>query len=383
MTNATTELKTQTFSPSKLVNVWWRGNLDYWNGVINRRATLPEVWLDGLRWAYLMNRRRTPTWATPNVVVLENAFARLRDFSPAAQSGQVPTLVFPPQAGHHSCIVDYSPEQSQIRMIQDSGLTSVYSLDWIGATQATKDTSVDDYLRFIDAAVEHIGGKANLIGDCQGGWLATVYAALYPDKVNTLTVAGAPIDYHIGNPQVVQAMKYSAPFGNLALFKALVASGGGVLRGQYMLQAFKLMQPTNELERQLALAANLHDPDFVANYHRFEDWFKFTQDIPGNFYLWTVEHLFRNNGLIKGEVEIGGRLVDLSQIDCPLFLLGGEIDHITLPEQCLALGDYVSTPQTSITRHIAPGGHIGLFIGKKSLKDYWSKMMAQVYRLSV
>jgi poly(3-hydroxybutyrate) depolymerase len=34
----------------------------------------------------------------------------------------------------------------------------------------------------------------NLIGDCQGGWLATVYAALRPEPINTLTIAGAPID---------------------------------------------------------------------------------------------------------------------------------------------------------------------------------------------
>ena len=47
-------------------------------------------------------------------------------------------------------------------------------------------------------AVERIGAPVNLVGDCQGGWLAAIYAALHPGRVHTLTVAGAPIDFHAG-----------------------------------------------------------------------------------------------------------------------------------------------------------------------------------------
>ena len=47
-------------------------------------------------------------------------------------------------------------------------------------------------------AVQTIGGRVNLVGDCQGGWLAVIYAALHPDQVNTITIGGAPIDTHIG-----------------------------------------------------------------------------------------------------------------------------------------------------------------------------------------
>ena len=88
--------------------------------------------------------------------------------------------MLPPQAGHDSCIVDYSAEQSQMRTIIAAGLTRAYSLDWIGATDATKDAGIDDYLQVIDQSIDHLGGTVNLIGDCQGGWLATIYAALRP-----------------------------------------------------------------------------------------------------------------------------------------------------------------------------------------------------------
>jgi len=116
--------------------------------------------------------------------------ARLRDFTDGYTDDVVPTLVLPPQAGHDSCIVDFSPRQSQMQVIRAAGLTRAYALDWIGATQATKDTTVDDYLRVIAEAIAHVGGPVNLVGDCQGGWLATIYAALRPEDVHTLSIAG-------------------------------------------------------------------------------------------------------------------------------------------------------------------------------------------------
>jgi hypothetical protein len=44
----------------------------------------------------------------------------------------------------------------------------------------------------------------------------------------------------------------------------------------------------------------------------FEDWLKHTQDIPGALYLWIIEHLFRDNELVSGSLEIGGRRVTLA-----------------------------------------------------------------------
>ena len=133
--------------------------------------------------------------------------------------GLVPTLVLPPQAGHDSCIVDYSPDQSQIGAILNSGLERALSLDWIGATSETADASIDDYLDAIDGAIDYCGGRVNLIGDCQGGWLATIYAALHPERVNTLTLAGAPIDFHAGEPVVHEVLRHLAPGGRPALLR--------------------------------------------------------------------------------------------------------------------------------------------------------------------
>jgi poly(3-hydroxybutyrate) depolymerase len=307
----------------------------------------------------------------------------LRDFSTSgSRVRMLPTLVLPPQAGHDSCIVDYSPQQSQMRTILDAGLSRAFTLDWIGASAQTRDATIDDYLDVVDRAVDHAGGRVNLIGDCQGGWLATIYAALFPERINTLTIAGAPIDFHAGEPVIGAVMERMAPGGDLSVYRALVAAGGGTLKGEHMLAGFILIKPDNEVARQAQLLANVHDPEHVARYREFEDWFKHTQDIPGAFYLWIVEHLFRDNELVRGELQVGGKRVDLASISCPLNLLGGAGDHITPPGQVFALAGAASTPEAEVTRRTTSGGHLGLFMGREALGEHWPPLLAEVARYS-
>jgi poly(3-hydroxyalkanoate) synthetase len=315
--------------------------------------------------------------------VFEAPVARLRDFSTSRSRSLIPTLVLPPQAGHDSCIVDYSPEQSQMRTILQSGCTRAYSLDWLGATPETADVSIDDYLAVVDHAVEHCGGRVNLIGDCQGGWLATIYAALAPERVNTLTLAGAPIDFHAGEPIIHEVIRHLAPHGDLRFYEALVAADGGVLKGEHMLAGFILIQPAAEIARQFELLANIGDPAYVARYREFEDWFKHTQDVPGQFYLWIVRNLFSDNALISGTLEVGEEKVDLGRIDMPLNLLAGATDHITPPDQVFALADHASTAADSITRHTSRGGHLGLFMSHEALREHWPRLLVNVHKRSL
>jgi poly(3-hydroxyalkanoate) synthetase len=353
------------------------GMADYWSGAIAEGRTPVDVSLDALRWWQLVAERRPPRWASRHVVVRRSPLTRLRDFTPKGAADVVPTLVLPPQAGHDSCIVDYSTAQSQMQTILAAGLECAYALDWVGVTQETKDATIADYLDEVRAAVDHAGGRVNLVGDCQGGWLAAIYAALHPEQVNTLTVAGAPIDFHAGDAIIHESVQALAD-DDLSFFHGLVASGNGVLKGEYLLGGFIVIKPENEVGKQLQLLAHVRDPRHVERYRAFEDWFKHTQDIAGPFYLWLVEHLFRDNELIRGELRIGDQPVDLGRIDCPVNLLAGGTDHITPPDQVFALGDAVATAPGLVTRRTTSGGHLGLFMGTEALRDHWPAVMASV-----
>jgi poly(3-hydroxybutyrate) depolymerase len=353
--------------------------VDYWSAAVADRRTPADVALDGLRWWQLMGDRRTPQWASPHRIVRHSRLTRLRDFTPARATDVVPTLVLPPQAGHDSCIVDYSTRQSQMQTILAAGLERLYALDWIGVTQETKDATVTDYLTEVHAAVKEAGDgeRVNLVGDCQGGWLAAIYAALHPDLVNTLTIAGAPIDFHAGDAVIHESVQTLSD-NDLSFFRALVAHGNGVLKGEFLLGGFIVMRPENEVGKHLQLLAHVRDARHVERYRAFEDWFKHTQDIAGPFYLWLVEHLFRDNELIRGALRIDDEAVDLGRIACPVNLLAGATDHITPPEQVFALAGAVSTPAEHITRRTTSGGHLGLFMGTEALRDQWPVVMASV-----
>src|SRR5512135_820577 len=105
-------------------------------------AKAVAVPVDTALWAHHTTNRKPPAWHSRNEVVLASPFALLRDFS-TGEDDVVPTLVFPPLAGHASCIID-KKGQSQIQLCIRQGLTRLYSFYWLSATRATKDTTEED-----------------------------------------------------------------------------------------------------------------------------------------------------------------------------------------------------------------------------------------------
>jgi poly(3-hydroxybutyrate) depolymerase len=124
-----------------------------------------------------------PVWATPNEVIYDLNTLRLRDFSDVAarsDSSIIPTVIDPPYAGHNSTIADYAQGQSVVETLRASGIRRLLCLDWKSATEEMKDYNIDIYLAELNAVVDDLGGRINLIGLCQGGWMAAMFAARYP-----------------------------------------------------------------------------------------------------------------------------------------------------------------------------------------------------------
>ena len=341
-----------------------------WQVTSHRMNFWTEVW-----------RRATPAWTSPNRVLLERPFARLRDFSEGETDG-LPVLLMPPQAGHASTIVDFSERQSQVQTLRRAGLPRVYVAEWLSATPATRDTGIEDYITFMHDAVREIGGPVHLVGDCQGGWQAAIYTALFPEDVRTLTLAGAPIDFQAGEGAIKKFVNVITGMGGMAFHRSLVAANGGVLPGWAMLRAFFLINPEQDFERYAALYAQLADPAFLQRHQSFETWFSHAQDIPGRFYLWLVENLFWRNRLVEGGLTVLGRPVDLKNITQPLALLAGSRDHITPAPQVFGILPHISTPLECVLELTADGGHLGLFMGSSPLDNEWPVVAAHLRRWS-
>jgi pimeloyl-ACP methyl ester carboxylesterase len=99
--------------------------------------------------------------------------------------------------------------------------------DWKSATDDMKYLEIDNYLADMIVAIDDLGGRVNLLGLCQGGWVAAMAAARFPEKVNSLALAGAPIDTDAGDGPI-KRMAHASPMSFYQ--ELLVALGGGLTK---------------------------------------------------------------------------------------------------------------------------------------------------------
>jgi poly(3-hydroxyalkanoate) synthetase len=240
--------------------------------------------------------------------------------------------------------------------------------DWKSATEDMKDLEIDNYLAELIVAIDDLGGRVNLIGLCQGGWVSAMIAARFPGKVNSLVLAGAPIDTDAGNGPI-KRMVHESP---ISFYEELVELGGGLMKGKFMLQGWKNMHPEQHyIQDHIDLYEHIDDPAYLAKEETFESWYENPIDLPGRWYLQVIKQLFKENQLAKGEFVGLGRKLSLRNITCPAYLLAGASDDITTPEQVLDAAKYLGTPRDRIVQKTVPGGHIGLFMGTHTLKEHW------------
>jgi poly(3-hydroxybutyrate) depolymerase len=309
-----------------------------------------------------------PKWATTNRVLLDLDTMRLREFG--AASGQI-VLVDAPYAGHSSSIADYAKGQSLVETLLAAGIGRVLAADWKPATPAMRDYDIDKYLAEINVVVDEMGGSAHLVGLCQGGWMSAMYAARFPHKVRSLVLAGAPIDTDAGDGPI-RKIAHSLP---MSFYEELVQAGGGRMLGKYMLAGWKSMHPEQQyVDKYLDLYRHIEDKCYVKRTEQFERWYENPIDLPGRYYLQAIQMLFKENRLAQGEFVALGRKLDLRSIRVPLYLLAGAEDDITTKDQVFNAAALVGTPAGEIVKKLVPGGHIGLFMGTRTLLEAWPEI---------
>lgn len=316
-----------------------------------------------------------PRLATTNRVRLDLRTMTLRDYGTPGSG--IPTLVNAPYAGHTAMIADYRTGQSLVETLLAHGVGHVALTDWKSATADMKDLEIDNYLAELLVAIDDLGGRVNLVGLCQGGWTSAMIAARFPDKVNALVLAGSPIDTDAGNGPI-RRLVHESP---LSFYEDLVALGGGLMQGRFMLQGWKNMHPVEHyVQDHVDLYEHIDDPQYLAKEEAFESWYENPIDLPGRWYLQVIAQLFQENRLAKGKFIGLGRTLSLRDIGCPAYLLAGAADDITTPEQVLDTRKYIGTPVHRIVSKTVPGGHIGLFMGARTLKEHWPEIARWIAR---
>ena len=80
-----------------------------------------------------------------------------------------------------------------------------------------------------------------------------------------------------------------------------------------------------------------------------------------------IKDCYQGNKLVKGEMKIGDRVVNLKNITMPLLNIYASGDHLVPPAATKPLNDLVGSTDKSLYEF--KGGHIGVFVGAKSQKE--------------
>jgi poly(3-hydroxyalkanoate) synthetase len=307
-------------------------------------------------------------WTTANIVALELPTMRLRDFSIDAKDA--PTLICGPFALHGANIADFAHQHSLVEALLAAGIGHLLLTDWRSATAEMRFFSIDTYLADLNVAVDHMGGNVDLIGICQGGWMALIYAGRFPQKVRRLVIAGAPVDLAVDS-----AISIAAKTVPLSVFEDLVALGESRLLGQRMLGLWGWRElDSAAIQEILQLPGDEESRLAQAREARFRVWNATTVDLPGTYYLEVVQWIFRENRLAEGRFVALGKRIDLSAIHQPIFLLAAREDEFVAPDQVLSTARLVGTADRDRREAVVAGSHVSLFMGQRTLTDTWRRI---------
>jgi polyhydroxyalkanoate synthase subunit PhaC len=262
-------------------------------------------------------------------------------------------------------MLDLQPDRSYIKNLLNNGL-DVYLIDWGHPSKSDRYLSIDDYVNgYINNCVDFIRkkhriDKINILSICQGGTLSVIYSSLYPNKVKNLVTHVTPIDFSTNDGLLFRWSKDMD-------FDKLVEGYNGLIPGDFLNQGFDMLKPMMKVQKQQTLVNNLDDKEKLLNFLRMERWISESPAQAGECFRQFMKELYQENKLIKGELEVGGKRVNLKNLTCPVLNIYATEDHLVPPAATKPLNDAIGSSDKEL--YSFKGGHIGVFVGGKSQKE--------------
>ncbi|MDI9320398.1 MAG: class III poly(R)-hydroxyalkanoic acid synthase subunit PhaC [Phycisphaerales bacterium] len=276
---------------------------------------------------------------------------------------KIPVLVSFAMLNRHD-VLDLQQDRSLMKKLLEKGL-DVYIMDWGYPTKSDRFLTMEDYIDgYMNDAVDFLRKynsvkKIHMMSICQAGTFSMIYASLYPEKLQTLTTFVAPFDFSTNKCMLFKWTKY--------IDIDTMVDTLGVIPGEMIDEAFGMMKPSMNISKYLGVMNSLEDKEKMLNFLRMEHWKADLPAIAGEMYRKYIKDLFRNNKLIKGEFELGGRKVDLKKMTVPYLNVYATEDTIIPNESTLAIMPKIGSIDKA--EYAFPGGHIGVFVGGKSQKE--------------
>ncbi|MEL6647062.1 MAG: polyhydroxyalkanoate depolymerase [Pseudomonadota bacterium] len=308
--------------------------------------------------------------------VVERAFGDLIRFEVTGRDDMDRrVLLIAPMSGHYATLL-----RSTVRSLLPD--CDVFVTDWHNARDipvSEGSFDVEDYTRYLVDFMKELGSDLHVIAVCQPAPLAlaaTAYLSEHdPESVpRTLTLIGGPVDPDAAPTEVTD-------FGRRVTMGQLTETmiqrvgfkykgvGRMVYPGLLQLASFMSMNAdrhsrafSDQITRVAQGEASDRDP-----HNKFYDEYLAVMDMPAEFYLSTVERVFKNGEIAQNAFMVDGDYVDIGKIsNVAVKTVEGGKDDISAPGQCVAALDLLTgLDDSKKASYVEPeAGHYGIFAGR-------------------
>ena len=289
-------------------------------------------------------------------------------------------LLVAPMSGHYATLL----RSTVASLLPDA---DVYVTDWHNARDIPVSEGkfdIEDYTLYLVEFMRALGPDINVVAICQPAPLtlaATAYLAeLDPEaQPQTMTLIGGPIDPDAAATDVTDfgSRVTMGQLEELAIqqvgFK-YAGTGRMVYPGLLQLAGFVSMNAdkhsrafTKQIGAVMDGKAGDHD-----KHNKFYDEYLAVMDMTAEFYLSTVDRIFKKREIARNVFTVRGHKIDIGKItDVAVKTVEGSKDDISAPGQCsAALPLCTGLPEEKKTGYVEIGaGHYGIFAGK-SWRDH-------------
>jgi poly(3-hydroxybutyrate) depolymerase len=312
-------------------------------------------------------------------VIWSKPFCRLLHFDRAVPPERRPDpkiLIIAPMSGHYATLLRGTVET----LLPNA---EIYITDWTDARMVPLSDGrfdLDDFVDYLIEMLHVLGPDTHVMAVCQPSVPALVAVSLMeargdPMAPATMTLMGGPIDTR-RNPTAVNLMAEEKGIGwfrDNVIMKVPFPEPGflrDVYPGFLQLSGFMGMNLDKHVIAHKDFFMHLvkNDGDSAERHRDFYDEYLAVMDLTAEFYLQTVETVFVNHDLPKGQMMHRGELVDPAAIrSVALMTVEGENDDISGVGQTQAAHDLcVNLPDEMRVHYLQPKvGHYGVFNGSR------------------
>lgn len=284
-------------------------------------------------------------------------------------------LLVAPMSGHYATLL----RSTVISLLPDA---EVYITDWHNARDIPVSAGkfdIEDYTLYLVDFMREMGPDTHVIAVCQPAPLALAATAYLAEddpsaQPRTLTLIGGPIDPDAAATDVTDFGR-RITMGQLEemAIQRVGFKYDGVGRMVYpgLLQLSSFMSMNSEMHskafsEQIMRVAQGQSEEHD-RHNKFYDEYLAVMDMTAEFYLSTVERIFKGREIADNAFTVAGREVDIGKItSVAVKTVEGANDDISAPGQCIAALDLCTglAPEKKAS-HLEPGaGHYGIFAGR-------------------